>query len=75
MGDPKEITHNYLIEASEKQKDEMLRTKNLHVRYLKYDFTEMSAISMILCEIGRVNPVSVPVVIDEFNAANEDNYN
>ncbi len=29
---------------------------------------------MILCEIGRVNPVSVPVVIDEFNAANEENY-
>jgi hypothetical protein len=34
----------------------------------------MSDISMILCEIGRVNPVSVPVVIDEFNAANEENY-
>ena len=39
---------------------------------LEYDLTKMSAISMILCEIGRVNPVSVPVVIDEFNAAFED---
>jgi translation initiation factor 2B subunit (eIF-2B alpha/beta/delta family) len=54
------------------ERDSVLGQKNLNVRYLKYDFSEMSAISMILCEIGRVNPVSVPVVVDEFNAANED---
>ena len=44
------------------------------MRYLKYDFTAMSAVSMILCEIGRVSPVSVPVIVDEFNAAKEDEY-
>ena len=35
---------------------------------LKYDLTEMGCINMILCEIGRVSPVSVSVVVDEFNA-------
>ena len=50
----------------------MLKTKNLHVRFLKYDFTAMSHVSMILCELGRVSPVSVPVIVDEFNADNEE---
>ena len=35
---------------------------------MKYDFTSISLINMILCEIGRVSPVSVAVVFDEFNA-------
>ena len=28
----------------------------------------MNCVNMILCEIGRVSPVSVAVVVDEFNA-------
>lgn len=32
----------------------------------KYDLTKIDNISMILCEIGRVSPVSVSVVVDEF---------
>ena len=46
----------------------MLRQRNLKIYNLKYDMTDMSCINMILCEIGRVSPVSVSVVVDEFNA-------
>ena len=46
----------------------MLTQRNLSVFNLKYDLTEMKCINMILCEIGRVSPVSVSVVVDEFNA-------
>jgi hypothetical protein len=31
----------------------------------------MKYINMILCEIGRVSPVSVSVVVDEFNDEKE----
>ena len=70
MGNPKEMTHNYLlpIEWTQKDRDSMLTQRNLTVYNLKYDLTEMGCINMILCEIGRVSPVSVSVVVDEFNA-------
>ena len=42
--------------------------KNLTVQNIKYDYTAADYINMILCEIGRVSPVSVAVVVDEFNA-------
>lgn len=50
----------------------MLKQNNLHVRYLKYDYTAMSSISMIMCEMGRVSPVSVPCIVDELNEADQD---
>lgn len=64
------MTHNYLLpeEWTTKQRDSMLTQRNLKVYNLKYDFTAMNCIDMILCEIGRVSPVSVSVVVDEFNA-------
>lgn len=73
MGDPRELTHNYLLplEWSQKQRDSMLTQRNLTVYNLKYDLTEMKYINMILCEIGRVSPVSVSVVVDEFNDEKE----
>ena len=49
----------------------MLEQKDLTVVNLKYDFTSINCINMILCEIGRVSPVSVAVVVDEFNAEKE----
>ena len=72
LGDSREITHNHLLPFTEKEQDELLRQRNLTVRNLKYDFTDMKNISMILCEIGKVSPVSVPVVVDEFNAEEND---
>jgi len=45
----------------------MQKQRNLHVRCLKYDFTPMNCISMIMSELGRLNPVSVPVIVEEFN--------
>lgn len=74
MGNPREMTHNYLlpIEWTPKERDNMLKQKNLAIYNLKYDLTEMSCINMILCEIGRVSPVSVSVVVDEFNAVKQE---
>jgi len=46
----------------------LLRQRNLTVHNLKYDMTQMDNVNMILCEIGRVSPVSVSVVVDEFKA-------
>ena len=59
------MTKNHLLPCS---KDELLKQRNLTIYNLKYDMTEMSFVNMILCEIGRVSPVSVAVVVDEFNA-------
>jgi len=28
----------------------------------------MNNVSVIMCEIGRLSPVSVPVIVEEFNA-------
>ena len=66
MGDPREIINNYLLPFNQEFKDKMLHQKNLDVRYLKYDFTPMSCVNMILCEVGRISPVSVPVIVKEF---------
>ena len=70
LGDPKDITHNYLLPQSwpKEDRDLLLNQKSLTVLNLKYDFTSINNINMILCEIGRVSPVSVSVVVDEFNA-------
>lgn len=67
MFETKEITNNPLLPCSDKEKESLSRVKNLHVRQLKYDFTPMNCVSMILCEIGRLSPVSVPVIVEEFN--------
>ena len=39
--------------------------KNLNLVHLKYDLTPSEYITMIVCEIGRVPAISVPVVIRE----------
>ena len=64
------MTHNHLIPDSvtQKQKDDLLKQRNLTIYNLKHDLTDMNCVNMILCEIGRVSPVSVAVVVDEFNA-------
>ena len=49
-------------------RDLLLNQRSLTVLNLKYDFTSINYVNMILCEIGRVSPVSVSVVVDEFNA-------
>ena len=75
LGEADELTQNCLVTGrTEEEGHSLLKTKNLKVRNLKYDFTDMSCVTMILCEIGRVSPVSVAVVVDEFNAAREDHY-
>ena len=72
LGDPREITHNHLIPNSlATERDSMLRQRNLHIRNLKHDFTSVECVTVILCEVGKVSPVSVSVVVDEFNAENE----
>jgi phenylpyruvate tautomerase PptA (4-oxalocrotonate tautomerase family) len=38
---------------------------------LKHDFTGVECVTVILCELGKVSPVSVSVVVDEFNAENQ----
>ena len=53
----------------------MLKCANLHIRYLKHDFTAMSSISMIMCEMGRVSPVSVPGIVDELNEDQDAEFN
>ena len=70
VGDPRAMTHNYLLpeEWSTQQRDGMLAQRNLCIYNLKYDMTNMDCVNMILCEIGRVAPVSVAVVVDEFQA-------
>ena len=70
LGDPKDITHNYLLPHSwpKEDRDLLLNQRSLTVLNLKYDFTSIDHVNMILCEIGRVSPVSVSVVVDEFNA-------
>jgi len=67
-GDARDMTHNYLLPDSwsMQERDKMLIQRNLTVHNLKYDLTKMGSINMILCEIGRVSPVSVSVVVDEF---------
>jgi translation initiation factor eIF-2B subunit delta len=55
-----------ILPFSQKEKSQLQRQKNLHVRYLKYDFTPVDCISVIICEIGRLSPVSVPVIVEEF---------
>ena len=74
MGDPREITHNSLLpnSISMADRDTMLRQSNLQIRNLKHDFTSSNCVTVILCEVGKVSPVSVSVVVDEFNAENED---
>ena len=73
LGDPRELTHNCLkIDQGTEESDALLNNQNLRVQNLKYDFTDMSCVTMILCEIGRVSPVSVAVVVDEFNAEREE---
>jgi len=64
----KEITQNPLCDYSSKNQSDMLNQRNLKIHCLKYDFTPMNCVSMIMCEIGRVSPVSVPVIVEEFNA-------
>ena len=77
LGDPREMTHNHLLPESvtQKQKDDLLRQRNLSIYNLKYDLTEMNCVNMILCEIGRVSPVSVAVVVDEFMAERDQESN
>lgn len=72
MGEARELTHNYLLpeDWSMRQRDSLLTQRNLRVYNLKYDFTAMNCIDMILCEIGRVSPVSVAVVVEEFKEEN-----
>ena len=67
MGDPSDISNNYL---NKKSSEHLLKLKNLEIRNIKYDFTDSSCIQMILCDLGsgRLSPVSVPVVIAEFQA-------
>ena len=73
LGDARELTHNCLVpEGGQHERDTLLKTDKLRVQNLQYDFTDMSCITMILCEIGRVSPVSVAVVVDEFNAEREE---
>jgi translation initiation factor 2B subunit (eIF-2B alpha/beta/delta family) len=71
VGDPLDISHSYINKNSKEDKDKLARQKNLDIRYLKYDFTAARCIQMILCELGhgRLSPVSVPVVIKEFEMA------
>ena len=68
QGEAREMTHNYLLPAewTIQKRDALLRQRNLEVQNLKYDMTKMDNVNMILCEIGRVSPVSVSVVVDEF---------
>ena len=77
IGDARDITHNHLLpeDWTAKQRDSMLSTKNLTVYNLKHDMTKIDYINMILCEIGRVSPVSISVVVDEFNAEKESDTN
>ena len=65
MGDPRDLTHNSL---NQNCTEDMVTQRNLAIRYLKYDITPLNCIQMILCELGhgRLSPVSVPVVIKEF---------
>ena len=46
----------------------VLSQRNLKVHCLKYDFTPTKCVRMILSEIGKVSPVSVSGVVEEFNA-------
>lgn len=71
MYDKESITQNYLLPYSDKEKEQLARQRNLNVRCLKYDFTPMNCVSMIMCEIGRLSPVSVPVIVEEFNQERE----
>lgn len=73
VGDPKEITHNHLLPQawSEQERDALLKQRNLQIRNLKHDFTGVECVTVILCELGKVSPVSVSVVVDEFNAENQ----
>lgn len=47
-----------------------MKQRNLTIRNLKHDFTSVENVTVILCELGKVSPVSVSVVVDEFNAEN-----
>ena len=40
--------------------------------HLKYDLTPQKFLSMIVCEVGNIPPHSVPVVIREIMADNDD---
>ena len=73
IGIAKDITHNHLLPDSwsQKQRDNLLTQRNLTIYNLKHDLTKIDYVNMILCEIGRVSPVSVSVVVDEFNAEKE----
>jgi translation initiation factor 2B subunit (eIF-2B alpha/beta/delta family) len=62
------IIENHLLPQTEREREALLKQRNLQVYCLKYDFTPMNCVSMIMCEIGRLNPVSVPVIVEEFNA-------
>ena len=68
LGAERAMTHNYLLPDSwsTQKRDTLLRQRGLEVQNFKYDMTKMENVNMILCEIGRVSPVSVSVVVDEF---------
>lgn len=70
VGDPREITHNHLIPKSwtTQDRDSLLKQRNLEIRNFKHDFTSVDCVTVILCELGKVSPVSVSVIVDEFNA-------
>lgn len=62
-----QVVRNPLLDCSKREQDALMQKRNLKLAYLKYDFTPMDCVSMIMCEIGRVSPVSVPVIVAEFN--------
>lgn len=59
------ILRNPLVDQGER--DALVQKRNLKLCCLKYDYTPIECVQMIMCEIGRVSPVSVPVIVSEFN--------
>mmetsp|Transcript_11920 Transcript_11920/g.11821 ORF Transcript_11920/g.11821 Transcript_11920/m.11821 type:complete len:216 (-) Transcript_11920:16-663(-) len=75
IGNPQHIATNSLKDNSLNKgvlKDWESR-ENLTLLNLKYDLTKPNLISMIVCELGQIPAISVPIVIRESNKDLEDN--